>query len=66
MKTRTATALFIGLLLLAGVCNALQRSQEPLFETVLFPIYMLMFLHKKELPKEILFTSDFSDLNGMV
>ena len=31
-----------------------------------FPIYMLMFLHKKELPKEILFTSDFSDLNGMV
>ena len=31
-----------------------------------FPIYMLMFLHKKELPTEILFNSDFSDLNDRV
>ena len=29
-----------------------------------FPIYMLMFLHKKELPEEIMFNSDFSDLNS--
>ena len=29
-----------------------------------FPIYMLMFLYKKELPEEILFNTDFSDLNG--
>lgn len=43
MKTRTATALFIGLLLLAGVCNALQRSQEPLFETVLFCVNFLIY-----------------------
>ncbi|MBR6410350.1 MAG: ATP-binding protein [Clostridia bacterium] len=28
-----------------------------------FPIYMLMFLHKKELPKEIQFDTDFSDIN---
>ena len=27
-----------------------------------FPIYMLMFLQKKELPEEILFDADFSDL----
>ena len=27
-----------------------------------FPIYMLMFLEKKELPDEILFDTDFSDL----
>lgn len=31
-----------------------------------FPIYMLMFLHKKELPTEILFDSDFSDLNDKI
>ena len=31
-----------------------------------FPIYMLMFLHKKELPSEIMFNSDFSDLNDKV
>lgn len=38
MKTRTArhTALFIGLLLLACVCNALQRSQELFVGTLLF------------------------------
>ena len=29
-----------------------------------FPIYMLMFLQKKELAEEILFESDFSDLGG--
>ena len=27
-----------------------------------FPIYMLMFLQKKELPEEVLFEADFSDL----
>ena len=31
-----------------------------------FPIYMLMFLQKQELPAEILFNSDFSDLNDRV
>ena len=28
-----------------------------------YPIYMIMFLYKKELPNEILFHSDYSDLN---
>ncbi len=31
-----------------------------------FPIYMLMFLQKHELPKEILFNTDFSDLNEKI
>ena len=31
-----------------------------------FPIYMLMFLHKKELPDDIIYNSDFSDLNDKV
>lgn len=31
-----------------------------------FPIYMLMFLQKKEIPDTILFHSDFSDLNEKV
>ena len=31
-----------------------------------FPIYMLMFLQKQELPKEILFNTDFSDLNDKI
>ena len=31
-----------------------------------FPIYMLMFLQKKELPREIIFDSDFSDINNLV
>ena len=31
-----------------------------------YPIYMLMFLQKKELPGEILFNADFSDLNDRV
>ena len=30
-----------------------------------FPIYMLMFLQKKELPDEILFETDFSDLGDL-
>ena len=30
-----------------------------------FPIYMLMFLQKKELPEEIFFESNFSDLGDM-
>ena len=30
-----------------------------------FPIYMLMFLEKKELPEEILFETDFSDLRDL-
>lgn len=44
-------------------CNG---NVETVGKVTYYPIYMLMFLHKKELPKEILFTSDFSDLNGMV
>ncbi|MBQ6430385.1 MAG: hypothetical protein IJJ99_00700 [Oscillospiraceae bacterium] len=43
MKTRTATALFIVLLLLAGVCNALQRSQTPFFETLLFCVNFMIY-----------------------
>lgn len=31
-----------------------------------YPIYMLMFLQKGELPDEILFDSDFSDLNNRI
>jgi predicted AAA+ superfamily ATPase len=31
-----------------------------------FPIYMIMFLQKKTLPSEVIFDSDFSDLNEMV
>ena len=31
-----------------------------------YPIYMLMFLQKSELPDEILFDSDFSDLNNRI
>lgn len=31
-----------------------------------FPIYMIMFLQKKELPNEIMFDSDFSDLNDKI
>ena len=31
-----------------------------------YPIYMLMFLQKSELPDEILFDSDFSDLNNQI
>jgi len=31
-----------------------------------FPIYMLMFLQKKEMPSEIVFNTDFSDLNDKI
>lgn len=31
-----------------------------------YPIYMLMFLQKKELPAEIMYDADFSDLNSLV
>ena len=31
-----------------------------------FPIYMLMFLQKSEMPSEIVFNTDFSDLNERV
>ena len=31
-----------------------------------FPIYMIMFVQKKTLPSEIIFDTDFSDLNKMV
>ena len=31
-----------------------------------FPIYMLMFLQKSEMPSEIIFNNDFSDLNERV
>ena len=41
MKTRTA--LFIGLLLLAGVCSALQRSQTPFFGTLLFCVNFMIY-----------------------
>ena len=29
-----------------------------------YPVYMLMFLQKKELPEEIIFETDFSDLGN--
>ena len=31
-----------------------------------FPIYMLMFIQKPELPEKIIFSDDFSDLNSLV
>ena len=31
-----------------------------------FPIYMLMCLSRKELPHEVIFNSDFSDLNDKI
>ncbi len=37
---------------------------ETIGKLTYYPIYMLMFLQKKELPDEIIFDSDFSDLNG--
>ena len=43
-------------------CGNIERKGK----TTYFPIYMLMFLQKKELPDEILFNSDFSDLNSLV
>ena len=31
-----------------------------------YPIYMIMFLEKKVLPEDIMYTEDFSDLNSLV
>ena len=42
-------------------CNG---NVETVGKLTYYPIYMLMFLQKKELPDEIIFDSDFSDLNG--
>ena len=38
---------------------------ETVGKVTYFPIYMLMFLQKKELPEEILFETDFSDLGNL-
>ena len=35
-------------------------------KVVYFPIYMLMFLQKETLPDEIIFDTDFSDLNQLI
>ena len=43
-------------------CGNIERKGK----TTYFPIYMLMFLQKKELPSEIMFDADFSDLNSLV
>ena len=43
-------------------CNG---NVETVGKITYFPIYLLMFLQKKELPNEILFPSDFSDLNDI-
>lgn len=44
-------------------CNG---NVEVIGRITYFPIYMLIFLAKKELPREILFPTDFSDLNDRV
>ena len=33
---------------------------------VYYPIYMLMFLQKSTVPEQMIFDSDFSDLNDLV
>lgn len=38
---------------------------EQMYRVTYFPIYMLMFLQKKELPEEIMFETDFSDLGDL-
>ena len=38
---------------------------EQIGKITYFPIYMLMFLQKKELPDELLFETDFSDLGDL-
>ena len=38
---------------------------ETVGKVTYFPIYMLMFLQKKELPEDILFETDFSDLGNL-
>ena len=35
-------------------------------KTTYYPIYMIMFLEKKVLPKDIIYNDDFSDLNSLV
>lgn len=44
-------------------CNG---NVEVVGKVVYYPIYMLMFLQKETLPDEIIFDSDFSDLNDLV
>ena len=44
-------------------CNG---NVEKIGKVSYFPIYMLMFLQKKELPDNVLFQSDFSDLNDKI
>lgn len=44
-------------------CNG---NVEVIGKLTYYPIYMLMFAVKPELPDEVIFDSDFSDLNGRV
>lgn len=44
-------------------CNGNVEVKEKI---TYYPIYMLMFVIKKELPEEMIFESDFSDLNDRV
>ena len=44
-------------------CNGNVESKG---KVTYFPIYMLMFLQKSEMPGEVLFNTDFSDLNERV
>lgn len=44
-------------------CNANIEVSDHIYY---FPIYMLMFVQKKELPEEIIFNSDFTDINDLI
>lgn len=44
-------------------CNG---NVEVVGKVVYYPIYMLMFLQKETLPDEIIFDTDFSDLNQLI
>lgn len=44
-------------------CNGNIENKDNIFY---FPIYMIMFIQKTELPKEIIFNSDFSDINEFI
>ena len=44
-------------------CNGNIESHDKI---TYFPIYMLMCISKKELPRDVLFNSDFSDLNDKI
>lgn len=44
-------------------CNG---NVETISKVVYYPIYMLMFLQKETLPDEIIFDTDFSDLNQLI